>query len=152
MACSCSLSNRLESQCESFETRVIQQRLSDGVDWYDAFEFEGIAVSAVALQKAIDGQSTTDDYKIIASALAADDIFTLSQFDDYAFGYGGNDNLYGGEGTDSLDGGNRNDTVVGGDGIDVLMGSAGADVLEGGSDNEQLFGGGNDRLNGEWRC
>jgi Ca2+-binding RTX toxin-like protein len=123
--------------------------VTDGIDWYDAFGLEGITVSAVALQKAIDSQSTTDDYKIIASALAGNDIFTLSQFDDYAFGYGGNDKLYGGDGKDSLDGGNGNDTVVGGAGIDSLMGGAGADVLDGGADNDRLFGGdGSDRLTG----
>lgn len=125
------------------------QVVTDGVDWYDAFGLEGITVSAVALQKAIDSQSTTDDYKIIAGILTGNDVFTLSQFDDYAFGYGGNDKLYGGDGKDSLDGGNGNDTVVGGGGIDSLMGGAGADVLDGGADNDQLFGGdGSDRLTG----
>ena len=70
------------------------QVVSDGVDWYDAFGFEGIAVSAVALQKAIDSQSTTDDYKIIAGILSGNDTFNLSSYDDYALGYGGKDKLY----------------------------------------------------------
>jgi Ca2+-binding RTX toxin-like protein len=127
----------------------IFQVVSDGVDWYDAFGLEGIAVSAVALQKAIDSQSTTDDYKIIAGILAGNDIFTLSQFDDYAFGYGGKDKIFGNGGNDRLDGGNGNDTMIGGTGLDSLTGGLGADSLDGGIGNDRLFGGaGNDRLIG----
>jgi Ca2+-binding RTX toxin-like protein len=125
------------------------QVVSDGVDWYDAFGFEGIAVSAVALQKAIDSQSTTDDYKIIAGILSGNDTFNLSSYDDYALGYGGKDKLYGGDGKDSLYGGNGNDTLIGGTGLDSLTGGLGADSLDGGNGNDLLFGdAGIDRLIG----
>lgn len=129
--------------------KFLFQGFSAGNEWYDALLIEGINVSAVALQKAIDSESTTDDYKIISGILSGDDTFNLSSYDDYAFGYGGKDKLFGNGGNDSLDGGNGNDTLIGGNGLDSLTGGLGADSLDGGIGNDLLFGGaGNDRLIG----
>ncbi len=125
------------------------QAFSDGSDWHEALGFEGISVSAITLQKAIDSESTIDDYKMIADILSGDDTFNLSSYNDYAFGYGGKDKLFGNGGNDSLDSGNGNDTLIGGAGLDSLTGGLGADSLDGGIGNDLLFGGaGNDRLIG----
>jgi len=119
----------------------------DGQGLVKTVAFEGFDVSAALLWKAIETTSTLDDSVLINKVLSGHDVFALSQFDDYANGYRGNDKLYGQDGDDTLLGDAGVDRLFGGGGMDSLVGGLGEDFLDGGLLNDIVFGGdGNDRL------
>ncbi|WP_306260413.1 LysM peptidoglycan-binding domain-containing protein [Pararhizobium sp. IMCC21322] len=60
---------------------------------------------------------------------ADDNILTMNDGDDTAFGHAGNDTLNGGAGNDYLNGGDDSDTIDGGDGNDNILGADGNDTL-----------------------
>lgn len=88
------------------------------------------------------------------------DRFATTDFDDIAYGLGGDDRisagrgddvLHGGPGDDALRGGPGDDRLFGDAGNDRLVGGAGRDVLLGGPGDDHLRGGGGaDRLVGGW--
>lgn len=85
---------------------------------------------------------------------AGDDvIYGSAVWEDYIWGYGGNDHLHGsamaddlwgGPGNDTLEGGINDDGLMGEDGNDNLQGKAGDDYLEGGQGADKLYGGDGD--------
>lgn len=93
---------------------------------------QGISLSAKSLSAAARTTSTVDDAGLLATALAGNDKFLLSNGNDYAKGFAGNDSLYGYGGSDLLVGGAGNDRLYGGTGDDFLVGDAGNDILNGG--------------------
>lgn len=95
----------------------------------------GLSVSGGTLAKAMKSISQKDDFAILKSEFAKADTFTLSDYDDRARGYGGNDKMYGNWGDDSLYGGSGNDIIKGHDGADYLTGGEGGDTLYGGMDD-----------------
>lgn len=107
---------------------------------------------------AFKSNSKVDDRALLESILSGNDNFTLSAFDDRAYGYAGNDTmrgyagndvLFGGDGDDVLKGLGDNDRLYGGRGADVLQGNKGSDALKGNAGRDILKGGkGNDTLNG----
>jgi Ca2+-binding RTX toxin-like protein len=60
--------------------------------------------------------------------------------DDYLAGLDGNDTMDGGAGNDTMEGLNGNDTLYGGAGGDALHGGFGDDTLVGGTENDSLHG------------
>ncbi|MEI6801098.1 MAG: hypothetical protein WCO04_18070, partial [Pseudomonadota bacterium] len=119
----------------------------DGSSSVQTVAFEGFNILATALWKAVETTSTMDDSLIIKRMLSGNDVFALSQFNDYANGYGGSDKLFGQDGNDTLDGDAGADRLFGGGGMDSLTGGLGADVLDGGLLQDVLLGGeGNDSL------
>lgn len=80
---------------------------------------------------------------------AGADRFTTTEFDDIAYGLGGDDSIGGGAGDDILRGGHGNDVLRGEAGHDRLFGDGGDDRLVGGAGSDTLFGGpGDDYLSG----
>ena len=121
--------------------------VTDGLSSVQTVAFEGFNILATALWKAVETTSTMDDSLIIKRMLSGNDVFALSQFNDYANGYGGSDKLFGQDGNDTLDGDAGADRLFGGGGMDSLTGGLGADVLDGGLLEDVLLGGeGNDSL------
>lgn len=109
----------------------------------------GVSVSGAALGRAFNSDSVTDDYALMASALAGRDRFYLSNEADLARGYAGNDIMFGRGGQDDLRGDAGNDRISGGAGSDYLYGGSGADRLAGNAGIDFLYGGrGRDRLTG----
>jgi Ca2+-binding RTX toxin-like protein len=107
-------------------------------------------LSAVDLYNVMRTASTVDDQNLFRQVLSGNDRFDLSEYNDVAYGYGGNDRMFGNAGNDRLYGGNGNDSLYGGSGNDRLYGDAGNDLLRGGTGHDSLYGGsGNDRLYGD---
>jgi hypothetical protein len=82
-----------------------------------------------------------------------DVIYGSAVWEDYIWGYQGNDHLHGsamadelwgGPGNDTLEGGINDDALMGEDGNDTLQGKAGDDYLEGGQGADKLYGGDGD--------
>lgn len=102
------------------------------------------------------GRSADDRSRIIGGD--GNDVITLRNARDYAFGgagddairgSGGLDRLHGGDGQDFIGGGADGDQVYGENGADTLNGDAGNDFLSGGADDDVLNGGtGRDTLDG----
>ncbi|MCB1357687.1 MAG: hypothetical protein KDK53_14715 [Maritimibacter sp.] len=95
----------------------------------------------------------TDDKALLKTILAGNDDIKLSEYDDRAFGYGGDDVMAGRKGSDVLDGGSgedklrggkQGDTLKGGNDNDTLRGNAGNDDLRGDDGNDDINGGGGD--------
>jgi Ca2+-binding RTX toxin-like protein len=89
-----------------------------------------------------------DDF--LQELLKGDDTITgTSTYENYLYGYAGNDTINGNKGSDYLSGGTGNDTLKGGAGNDELYGEDGNDILDGGAGDDYLSGGeGNDTLKG----
>lgn len=112
-------------------------------------ELTGIDLDARRVNDVMMTRSTADDQALLRQALSAGDRIELSNFDDRALGYDGNDTIFGNGGNDALLGGNGNDRLFGGSGNDRLLGEAGNDHIEGGTGSDTLIGGtGNDTLLG----
>ena len=130
----------------------------DGSVWQETWGIQDTSIDVSALLNAVETPSTSDDFRLIMSALSGDDELYLSNYDDVAYGFDGDDyfwgfdgsdELYGGNGHDSLAGGAGNDTLYGDTGDDQLWGEEGSDVLHGGDGHDSLEGGaGNDNLYG----
>lgn len=101
-----------------------------GSAWAKHWFLEDVNISAVSIYNAALTTSTTDDFSLIASALAGADTFQLSTGNDVMRGYAGNDTIRGNAGNDRLYGDGGNDLLVGGAGLDNLYGGAGADVFD----------------------
>jgi Ca2+-binding RTX toxin-like protein len=84
-------------------------------------------MSAITLANAIYTRSTSDDFSIISSVLAGNDLLQMSQYDDRIRGYAGDDRIVGRAGNDVLVGDGGADILLGGVGIDRLTGGTGAD-------------------------
>lgn len=109
---------------------------------------DGVSISALSIDQVALTASNTDDLALWAQALGGNDTIDLSQFDDNAFGYAGNDSISGWDGNDTIDGGDGQDTLMGGAGNDSLMGRLGNDFIGGGSGNDTMLGGdGSDTYN-----
>jgi Ca2+-binding RTX toxin-like protein len=77
------------------------------------------------------------------------DRFATTDFDDIAYGFGGNDRVAAGAGDDLVRGGTGGDILRGGPGTDRLLGDGGGDRLIGGTGRDILLGGtGADHLTG----
>ncbi len=107
---------------------AIFENIWDGFNYQPWWSIEGVSISAVALQNAMYTSSSSDDFGILAAALAGADRFHLSSYADVARGYGGNDTIYGNGGNDRLFGGTGNDRLDGGAGTDRLEGGVGNDT------------------------
>ena len=103
--------------------------------WY----IDGISVSARALYNAAGTSSVVDEYNLIVAALSGNDNIYLSNYSDFAFGVGGNDNIFGYGGNDTLYGGAGSDVISGGAGRDTLIGGWGKDVITGGSGGDRFI-------------
>lgn len=111
---------------------------------------DGVYVNAAQVHTAMRTGTLLDDQQVLRAMFRIDDVITLSPFDDYAFGYTGNDTLYGEAGQDQLLGQAGNDALVGNSGNDTLIGGAGTDRLFGGYGFDVLRGNsGNDTLKGD---
>jgi Ca2+-binding RTX toxin-like protein len=97
-------------------------------------------LQATRLQTAMVTADTTDDQALLRSIYRLADTITLSSFDDYAYGFGGNDTISGGSGNDRLFGQGGVDSVSGDFGLDTLSGGFGADHLDGGGQADVLRG------------
>lgn len=94
-----------------------------------AFIVEGIKLAATDIVKVARTYSTSDDFALIAKALAGADVFKGGSGTDVVTTYAGNDTLYGNGGRDGLSGGSGNDKLVGGAAGDFLSGEAGKDTF-----------------------
>jgi hypothetical protein len=99
-----------------------------------------LSLQATRLQTAMVTADTTDDQALLRSIYRLADTITLSSFDDYAYGFGGNDTISGGSGNDRLFGQGGVDSVSGDFGLDTLSGGFGADHLDGGGQADVLRG------------
>ena len=99
----------------------------NGSDWKLVYAGTGFSASAKQLYNAIVSATTSDDKTLIQAILSGNDRFELSNLDDVAYGFDGNDQLFGGNGSDYLDGGK---------GADTIIGQAGGDQLKGGANND----------------
>jgi Ca2+-binding RTX toxin-like protein len=102
-----------------------------GSEWVVLGSIENISVSAKKLTDAAQTNSTIDDQRIIKQMFSGLDAFDLSEYNDVAYGYGGNDIFWGNGGKDKLFGGKGNDILNGGKGSDILNGGKGNDILYG---------------------
>lgn len=93
------------------------------------FTIDGVNIAATSIVKAAGTYSTTDDFKLVVSALKGNDTLKGGNAQDVLNGYGGNDTLLGNGGNDALVGGAGNDKITGGAGQDFLYGEAGADTF-----------------------
>lgn len=123
----------------------LTEPLLGSADW----ELVGIDLSLRDLRLAGRTSTLDDDRALFRQALSGNDLIQMSNFDDRALGYDGNDTIFGNGGNDALLGGNGNDRLFGGSGNDRLLGEAGNDHIEGGTGSDTLIGGtGNDTLLG----
>lgn len=77
------------------------------------------------------------------------DIISLFDADDFAFGEDGDDTISAGAGNDVVDGGAGDDTLNGEAGDDTIDGGDGNDTIDGGEGNDTIDGGlGNDTIDG----
>ena len=119
---------------------------ADAFAWTEAYLLSDLNVSALDLYDALQSASTDDDFALIETRLTGNDMFNMSEFDDHARGYNGNDTMYGRGGADVLYGDDGMDKLRGGDGDDNLFGGTGKDSLFGGKDDDVLRGGTNDDI------
>ncbi|MGJ8544489.1 MAG: calcium-binding protein [Sulfitobacter sp.] len=98
-------------------------------------------LSAWRLFHVAETPSAADDKALLRLLTAGNDLFQLSNEDDLANGYRGQDRIYGRGGNDDLRGGSGLDWIYGGDGDDILRGNSGNDLLRGHKGNDNLFGG-----------
>ena len=123
-----------------------------GSTWAADWGVEDVNVSGAELWSALLTPNNSDDLAVFERALSGNDTFRLSNFNDVASGFSGNDLLFGGgfktdgsfaanSGNEPLDGGDGNDGLWGQDGHDFLVGGAGSDGLVGGDGNDTLDGG-----------
>ncbi|MDA9948073.1 Ig-like domain-containing protein, partial [Paracoccaceae bacterium] len=100
----------------------------DGSVWQETWGIQDTSIDVSALLNAVETPSTSDDILLINSALSGNDDFRLSNYDDVAYGLGGNDYMRGRDGSDVLHGGDGHDTLEGGAGNDNLYGGIGDDT------------------------
>jgi Ca2+-binding RTX toxin-like protein len=93
----------------------------NGSELVPYFKIQDISVSAKSFYNAITTSSSSDDISLISSALTKADTFILSDYDDSANGFAGNDTLYGNGGDDTLTGGAGQDYLEGGDGNNTFV-------------------------------
>jgi Ca2+-binding RTX toxin-like protein len=113
---------------------------TEGISTAEEFRITGASILATALQTAMVSADGTDDQALLRSIYRGADTITLSSFDDYAYGFGGNDTISGEGGNDRLFGQGGVDSVSGGAGLDTLSGGFGADRLNGGAAADVLRG------------
>lgn len=95
---------------------------------------------------AVEGTSGDD---VINSAYVDSDGDSMSDGDDIAYGFDGDDQITGHKGDDVIFGGDGNDTISGTKQNNMLHGDAGNDVINSGQHASELFGGtGDDHLIG----
>jgi Ca2+-binding RTX toxin-like protein len=87
----------------------------------------GLSVDLPTLQTAIASGQVLEMIIVVGGMLSGNDVFRLSNDDDRANGYSGNDVLIGNGGNDWLFGDNGNDRIIGGTGQDLMSGGAGND-------------------------
>lgn len=93
----------------------------DGYSYVPFLAIQNISISAKSLYNAAKTPSTSDDISLINSALTKADTFILSDYDDSANGFAGNDTMYGYAGDDTLTGGAGQDYLSGGDGYNTFV-------------------------------
>lgn len=101
-----------------------------GTRFVEGWGLQDVRIGAVSLFDAAMTDGRTDDFRLIASALAGADVIQMSGYADRVRGYAGNDRIAGGRGNDTLYGDGGNDVIIGGAGLDNLYGGTGADVFD----------------------
>ncbi|WP_169308814.1 calcium-binding protein [Paracoccus gahaiensis] len=109
-----------------------------GSQTFPILDITGLSLPARDVDQAVVSIGRSDDFALLSRAFAGNDVFSLSQGNDRAFGLAGNDTMSGRGGHDTLFGGAGNDVLNGGTGNDMLYGGTGADRLFGGSGNDRL--------------
>ena len=139
-----------------------------GLKFFDAAGFHFLFIEGFSIPFALIG---SDNIELIQSKMFENgDEFYLSDYDDYANSYAGNDVVYGQRGNDTLLGGDGNDYLYGGygpyrgsfiftfgrgiyenlnSGDDLIYGQNGNDFIFGENGSDYLVGGaGDDQVNG----
>lgn len=109
-------------------------------------QITGLHTAAHDLYLVAQTPNGADDQQLWMSQLSGHDRFDLSEFDDIADGFAGNDLMLGNGGNDQLHGGHDDDRLFGGSGNDRLFGETGRDRLFGGLGDDTLNGGGHSVL------
>ena len=108
----------------------------EGDSWIWDWGVRDFSVPATSFYSAMQTETKTDDAALLASILAGNDRFDLSNYADKAYAYGGNDRMLGLGGNDTLDGGAGTDTLFGGAGNDRILGGTGKDIMSGSSGSD----------------
>lgn len=114
-------------------TGLFQAVGTSTAQYYDHVFLTGISITGAEFYRASSTRGTQDDQALLGKALAGNDRFDLSNYDDRAQGRGGHDTMFGNGGHDTLEGGLGNDSLYGGGGNDRLLGGMGNDRLTGGT-------------------
>jgi len=121
-------------------------------DGSEIAKLQGIELDAAEFYQASLTEGSVGELSLIKGVFDGNDTFLLSDSDDIARSYAGNDRIFGRGGDDSLDGGSGKDSINGGDGRDFITGGFDADRLTGGAGADtftyqDILDSGNDKHN-----